>query len=116
MAPMWSAIDLSPTLVDLARERTPSSLGEGTVELPSYPVICSIRRSAASIMRDRDGLAHPLSSTADMAAAVAGLVARVDRSSLVFTFAPRTPALTLMYAAGKLLFPRSDRSPAIVAT
>ena len=52
--------------------------------------------------------------TVDLAAAVAGLAARVERS-LVFTFAPRTPALTLMYAAGKL-FPRGDRSPAIVPT
>ncbi len=33
--------------------------------------------------------------------------------SIVFTFAPRTAALTLMYGAGKL-FPRADRSPAIV--
>ena len=31
---------------------------------------------------------------------------------MVLTFAPRTPALTLMHAAGQL-FPRSDRSPAI---
>ena len=30
----------------------------------------------------------------------------------MFTFAPRTPALSLMHAVGKF-FPRSDRAPAI---
>ena len=34
------------------------------------------------------------------------------RGSILFTFAPRTPLLTAMHAAGKL-FPRGDRSPAI---
>ncbi len=33
-------------------------------------------------------------------------------SSIVFTFAPSTPALQMMHKAGKL-FPRADRSPAI---
>jgi magnesium-protoporphyrin O-methyltransferase len=32
---------------------------------------------------------------------------------VLFTFAPRTPALALMHAVGQF-FPRSDRSPAIV--
>ena len=48
---------------------------------------------------------------ADMAEAAARLAARTSQS-MVFTFAPRTPALTLMHAAGQL-FPRGDRSPAI---
>ena len=42
---------------------------------------------------------------------LATLAPRVERS-IVFTFAPRTPALSLMHAAGKL-FPRADRAPAI---
>jgi Magnesium-protoporphyrin IX methyltransferase C-terminus. len=48
----------------------------------------------------------------DMAEAVARLADRVSRS-LVFTHAPATPLLTLMHLTGKL-FPRGDRSPAIV--
>jgi magnesium-protoporphyrin O-methyltransferase len=44
--------------------------------------------------------------------ALSALAPRVN-SSLVFTVAPRTALLTLMHRAGKL-FPRSDRSPAIV--
>ncbi|MEM8916163.1 MAG: magnesium protoporphyrin IX methyltransferase, partial [Pseudomonadota bacterium] len=32
--------------------------------------------------------------------------------SILFTFAPRTPALTAMHTVGRF-FPRSDRAPAI---
>jgi magnesium-protoporphyrin O-methyltransferase len=42
---------------------------------------------------------------------LAGLAERTSRSML-FTFAPRTPALTAMHAVGRL-FPRKDRAPAI---
>ncbi len=48
----------------------------------------------------------------DMAAMVARILPRIRRSA-IFTYAPRTPLLTAMHAAGKL-FPRSDRAPAIV--
>jgi len=34
------------------------------------------------------------------------------RHSIVFTFAPRTPALMLMWTVGRL-FPRGDRAPAL---
>ena len=105
------AIDLSPTLVDLARERTPSSLGAGHITFLSGDMLDpALGRFDYAVAMD--SLIHY--RTDDLAAAVAGLAARVERS-LVFTFAPRTPALTLMYAAGKL-FPRGDRSPAIVPT
>jgi magnesium-protoporphyrin O-methyltransferase len=40
-----------------------------------------------------------------------GLAART-RSSILFTFAPRTPLLTVMHNVG-MLFPRGDRAPAI---
>ena len=103
------AIDLSPTLVDLARERTPSALGAGSIEFRSGDMLDpALGRFDHAVAMD--SLIHY--RTPDMAAAVAGLVGRVERS-IVFTFAPRTPALALMYAAGKL-FPRADRSPAIV--
>jgi magnesium-protoporphyrin O-methyltransferase len=46
-----------------------------------------------------------------IAEALAGLAKRT-RSSMVFTFAPRTPLLALMHSAGRL-FPRSDRSPSL---
>ena len=103
------AIDLSPTLVDLARERTPAKLGSGRITFLSGDMLDpALGRFDHAVAMD--SLIHY--RTADMAAAVAGLAARVERS-LVFTFAPRNAALALMYGAGKL-FPRRDRSPSIV--
>jgi magnesium-protoporphyrin O-methyltransferase len=49
--------------------------------------------------------------TREIISVLAGLGQRTRRS-IIFTFAPRTPALTLMHAAGRL-FPRADRAPAI---
>jgi magnesium-protoporphyrin O-methyltransferase len=40
-------------------------------------------------------------------------MARSVKVSIIFTFAPRTTLLAMMHAAGQL-FPRGDRSPAIV--
>jgi magnesium-protoporphyrin O-methyltransferase len=39
-------------------------------------------------------------------------LARRTSGSIVFTVAPRTPALTVMHAMGRM-FPRGDRAPAI---
>jgi magnesium-protoporphyrin O-methyltransferase len=47
----------------------------------------------------------------DIARVVSTLAART-RSAIVFTVAPRTPALTVMHAVGRL-FPRGDRAPSI---
>ena len=47
----------------------------------------------------------------DIARTIAALAGRT-RSSIVFTIAPRTPALALMHAVGRF-FPRGDRAPAI---
>jgi magnesium-protoporphyrin O-methyltransferase len=49
---------------------------------------------------------------ADIGRALARLLPRVDRA-VIFTIAPKTPLLSAMHVAGKIL-PRSDRSPAIV--
>jgi magnesium-protoporphyrin O-methyltransferase len=43
---------------------------------------------------------------------LAGIAARTT-GSILFTFAPANPLLSTMHVVGKL-FPRSDRSPAIV--
>ena len=100
------AIDLSPTLVDLARDRMPST--RGSIDFRSGDMLdAGIGRFDHIVAMD--SLIHY--RAADMAEAAARLAARAS-GSLVFTFAPRTPALTLMHAAGQL-FPRGDRSPAI---
>jgi magnesium-protoporphyrin O-methyltransferase len=47
----------------------------------------------------------------DIVRVLASLAPRT-RASILFTVAPRTPALTVMHAVGQV-FPRGDRSPAI---
>ena len=57
-----------------------------------------------------DSLIHyPMETVVEI---LSGYAPRV-REGLLFTFAPRTPVLAAMHLAGKL-FPRNDRSPAIV--
>jgi magnesium-protoporphyrin O-methyltransferase len=102
------AIDLSPTLVALARERSPKDLGAGEIEFRvgdmTDPALGRFDHVVAM-----DSLIHYVAG--DAVRAVSGLAARADRSVL-FTFAPRTPPLAVMHAVGRL-FPRSDRAPAI---
>jgi magnesium-protoporphyrin O-methyltransferase len=57
-----------------------------------------------------DSLIHY--NEADVAHVLAGIAERT-RHSVVFTFAPWTLPLAMMHRVGKL-FPKSDRSPAIV--
>ena len=49
--------------------------------------------------------------TREIVGVLAALAPRTT-GSIVFTFAPQTPALFLMHAVGRL-FPRADRAPAI---
>ncbi len=103
-----TAIDLSATLVALARERLPSDLGEGRVEFAVGDMTdASLGRFDYAVAMD--SLIHYRAP--DMARAAASLAARATKGVL-FTVAPRTPLLTVMHAAGRL-FPRADRAPAI---
>jgi magnesium-protoporphyrin O-methyltransferase len=102
------AIDLSPTLVALARERMPPDLGSGVIEFRAGDMLDpSLGRFDHVVAMD--SLIHY--RPADTIRVLAGLAARTERSML-FTFAPRTPPLALMHAVGRF-FPRSDRAPAI---
>jgi len=102
------AIDLSPTLVDLARERLPKDLGDGSIEFHVGDLLDpSLGRFDHVVAMD--SLIHYRAR--DTVRVLAGLAARTDRS-IVFTFAPRTVLLTMMWTAGRL-FPRGDKSPAI---
>ncbi len=102
------AIDLSATLVNLARERAPSDLGSGSIEFRASDMLDpSLGRFDWVVAMD--SLIHY--QAADMAEMIARLSARAERG-MAFTFAPRTPLLSVMWVMGKA-FPRSDRSPAI---
>ena len=99
------AIDLSPTLVGLARERTPSDLAiRFEVGDMLDPALGRFDHVVAM-----DSLIHYRAP--DVLRVLDGLAERTERSVL-FTFAPRTPMLAAMHAIGKL-FPRGDRAPAI---
>jgi magnesium-protoporphyrin O-methyltransferase len=102
------AIDLSATLVGIARERTPRDLGAGSISFHVGDMLDPALGDFDHAV-GMDSLIHYLAP--DMADAVARLAAR-SRGSVLFTFAPRTAMLSVMHAAGRL-FPRGDRAPAI---
>ncbi len=101
------AVDLSPTLVGLARERT-GPVAPGRIEFRVGDMLDPALGRFDYVV-SMDSMIHY--EAADLAGMLAGLVART-REALLFTFAPRTRFLAAMHAVGQL-FPRSDRSPAI---
>jgi len=103
------AIDLSPTLVNLARERAPTDLGQGTIDFRSGDMLDGSLGEFDHVVA-MDSIIHY--GTED-AVAVLSQLAKRTRHTINFTFAPRTPLLTVMHNVG-LLFPRADRAPAIV--
>lgn len=103
-----TASDISPTLVRLARERRPRDLGPGRITYYVGDMLdCGLGRFDYVVAMD--SLIHY--PTAHVAKAVERFAERTERA-ILFTFAPRTPALTVMHAVGRL-FPKSDRAPAI---
>ncbi|HLG81940.1 MAG TPA: magnesium protoporphyrin IX methyltransferase [Bradyrhizobium sp.] len=102
------AVDLSPTLVSVARERMPADLDSSALEFRSGDML-DPRLGKFDFVVAMDSLIHY--RPADTCRIMAGLAARTGEALLV-TFAPKTPALALMHAVGRL-FPRGDRAPAI---
>jgi magnesium-protoporphyrin O-methyltransferase len=103
-----TAIDLSPTLIDLADERAPRHFDRGgTIEWLVGDLMDAPGRFDAVVLMD--SLIHY--APTDIARVLSGLAARTDRAVL-FTFAPRTASLAAMHTIGRM-FPRADRAPAI---
>ena len=102
------AIDLSATLVSVARERIPADLDSSALEFRSGDML-DPKLGRFDFVVAMDSLIHY--RTADTCRIMAGLAARTN-VALLMTFAPRTPALSAMHAVGRL-FPRGDRAPAI---
>lgn len=102
------AVDIAPSLIAIAGERTPPALRD-RIDFQAGDMLARELGTFDHVVA-MDSLIHYRPS--DMVAALAGLAARTQ-TSLLFTFAPRTPLLTAMHMAGKA-FPKSDRSPAIV--
>jgi magnesium-protoporphyrin O-methyltransferase len=102
------AIDLSPTLVDLARQRLPGDIDPASIRFEVGDML-DPRLGRFDHVVAMDSLIHYAMGDA---CRVLGALAQRAGDSIVFTFAPRTTLLATMHAVGKL-FPRSDRSPAI---
>jgi magnesium-protoporphyrin O-methyltransferase len=100
------AVDLSPRLIALARERHVAT--GGRIEF----VVGDMLDPALGVFDHvvaMDSLVHYRAP--DIARALAHWAPRVG-CSLAFTFAPRTPLLAALHAVGRM-FPRGDRAPAI---
>lgn len=102
------AIDLSPTLVALAQDRSPRDLKGGAISFRSGDMLDPGLGRFDHVVA-MDSLIHY--EAADIVRVLSGLAERTA-SSLLITHAPRTPALALMHFVGRA-FPRSDRAPAI---
>jgi magnesium-protoporphyrin O-methyltransferase len=109
------AIDLSPTLVDLARERTQAereaveASSGGHIDFYAGDMLDQAHGLFDHVVC-MDSIIHY--SHADVQRVLASLIERTN-DSVVFTFAPRTPLLSAMHKVGSL-FPRGDRAPMIV--
>lgn len=99
------AIDLSHTLVELAKTRLPAELA-GRIDFRSGDMLDASLGSFDHVVA-MDSIIHY--QTEDAVNALAVLAQRTS-SSILFTFAPRTPLLAFMISVGRL-FPRGDRAP-----
>ncbi len=102
------AIDLSPTLIGLAKERLPTTLDGGSIDFRVGDMLDPALGRFDYVVA-MDSLIHY--RPRDTVRVLTELGQRTARG-LLFTFAPRTPALSAMHAVGRL-FPRGDRAPAI---
>lgn len=101
-------VDISPQLIDIANKRTPDTVArkvtfsDGDMLDPSLGSFDHIVAMDSLIYYTAD----------DIARILGGLAPRLS-GKMIFTVAPRTPLLMLMWRAGKL-FPRGDRSPVMI--
>lgn len=107
------AVDVSASLVNIARERVPADFtvmpAAGSIDFVCGDMLDPAHGEVDHVVA-MDSLIHY--ETRDMVEAVARL-ARRTAASILFTVAPRTPALAAMHVVGKI-FPRANRAPAIV--
>jgi magnesium-protoporphyrin O-methyltransferase len=106
------AIDLSPSLVDVAVRRVAQHLdvfdNGGHIDFKSGDMTAEALGEFDHVVA-MDSLIHY--DAADAVRVLQGWSRRTSRS-LLFTFAPSSPLLRAMHTVGRL-FPRGDRAPAI---
>jgi magnesium-protoporphyrin O-methyltransferase len=102
-----TAIDIAGNLVDLARDRAPKDL-QPAIDFQVGDMLSPALGEVSHVVA-MDSLIHY--PTRQIIAVLAEIAPRCGRS-ILFTFAPQTPLLSLMHGMGRL-FPRADRAPAI---
>jgi len=102
------AVDISPALIDIAKKRMPSDVSD-RITWVAGDMFEATTGSFEHAMA-MDSLIYY--DAADVAQ-VMGKASKRISGKFIFTLPPRTPALMLMWRAGKL-FPRADRSPQMV--
>lgn len=101
------AVDLSPKLIEIARDRLPEALA-AQVEFASGDMTDDDLGRFDHVLA-MDSLIYY--GQADLTAVLAKLARRTP--AITFTVAPRTRMLMVMWGMGKL-FPKTDRSPQMV--
>ncbi len=104
-----TGVDVAGGLVDVARERAPSFTGHGTIRWEAGDMLDPALGEFAHVVAMDSLIHYELENLVDALAQLAGRTTH----SIVFTFAPYTRMLGTMHKVGKV-FPKSDRSPAIV--
>jgi magnesium-protoporphyrin O-methyltransferase len=102
------AIDVSPSLIKIARERSEGLAPEGSI-IHEVGDMLDGQFGLFDHVVAMDSLIHYHPN--DMVQSLASLAPRIRRSMLM-TFAPKTPLLAAMHFVGRA-FPRGDRAPAI---
>ncbi len=104
-----TGVDVAGGLVEVARERAPSFTGHGRIRWEAGDMLDPAFGEFDHVVA-MDSLIHY--ELENLVEALAQLAARTS-DTIVFTFAPYTRMLGTMHKVGKV-FPKSDRSPAIV--
>ncbi len=106
-----TAVDIAGTLVDLARERTDALLAAENAPGRATFLVGDMLDPALGqfdYVVAMDSLIHY--ERPEMVGMVSKLAARTN-AQVLFTFAPRTPALTMMHAVGRLFPDRTAHRP-----
>ncbi|MEM8547218.1 MAG: magnesium protoporphyrin IX methyltransferase [Pseudomonadota bacterium] len=105
-----TAVDVSPTLVDVAKRRAEEFGHTGQVRFLVGDMLNPALGTFDYVVA-MDSLIHYV--TEDIKMSVAQLAQRA-RHAVMFTFAPRTPALAAMHFVGRMIPQAEHRAPAIV--
>lgn len=102
------AIDISPSLIEEANKRKPEDLNGGSITFLAGDMSAPELGTFDYIVAMDSFIHYPLDSIVGL---LEGMASRA-KQGMLFTFAPSTPMLLGMKAAGQF-FPKNDRSPAI---